>query len=70
LSVVDQGGQEFLTWSKPRVSARHRERREARLLRGPLDTDGTRPRGASFKVRVTYSRRGNPGVVEISEPIT
>ena len=66
LAIRDQNGAEFLTWLKPGYPQQLGDGGRAGCFGGPLDPDPSRPRGDTFRLRVTY--RG--GAVEPTGPIT
>ena len=68
LSVRDQSGTEFLTWSAPGYPQKLGDGGVAGCFGGPLDSDPSRPRGETFRLRVTYPFGSR--AVEVTGPIT
>jgi hypothetical protein len=70
LSIRDSSGREFLTWADP-VYPRDMPRYGIfGCFGGPSDPDPTRAVGATFRLRVTYTVRGDTRAVEVTGPIT
>jgi hypothetical protein len=67
--IRNEDGRDFLTWSALGYPAFH-SGPVLGCFGGPLDSDPTRSRGTSFRVRVTYLRHGGRRMVEVSGPIT